>query len=145
MDKNLTKLMQDIAATAANAADSARSAMETAGKAAMEKYDEVKTLRELNRERAMQEEIYADLGRMLYAMHMGAAGEHVATEDGEKTPQQIIDSLLVKAEQAQQRIDMLVRKLREERQETVCPHCGHRCAGEDAFCPACGTKLSGME
>ena len=52
MDKNLAKFLQDIAATAANAADSARSAVETAGKAAMEKYDEVKTLRELNRERA---------------------------------------------------------------------------------------------
>ncbi len=145
MDKNLTKLMQDIAVTAANAADSARSAMETAGKAAMEKYDEVKTLRELNRARALQEEIYADLGRMLYAMHMGAAGEHITTEEGEKTPQQMIDSLLVKAEQAQQRIDMLSQKLREERQETICPRCGHHCAAADAFCPACGTKLSGVE
>ena len=36
MDKNLAKFLQDIAATAANAADSARSAVETAGKAAME-------------------------------------------------------------------------------------------------------------
>lgn len=145
MDKNLSKLMQDIAATAVNAADSARNAMETAGKAAMEKYDEVKTLRELNRARAVQEEIYADLGRMLYAMHMGAAGERIDTEDGEKTPQQMIDSLLVKAEQVQQRIDMLSQKLQEERQETLCPHCGHRCAQEDAFCPACGAKLSNME
>lgn len=47
MDKNLAKFLQDIAVTAANAADSARSAVETAGKAAMEKYDEVKTQREL--------------------------------------------------------------------------------------------------
>ena len=100
MDKNLAKFLQDIAVTAANAADSARSAVETAGKAAMEKYDEVKTQRELNRERAAQEDIFAGLGRMLYAMHMGAAGEHVTTEDGEKTPQQVIDALLVKAEQA---------------------------------------------
>ena len=52
MDKNLAKFLQDIAVTAANAADSARSAVETAGKAAMEKYDEVKTQRELARERA---------------------------------------------------------------------------------------------
>ena len=83
MDKNLAKFLQDIAATAANAADSARSAVETAGKAAMEKYDEEKTLRELNRERAAQEDIFAGLGRMLYAMHMGAAGEHVPTDEGE--------------------------------------------------------------
>lgn len=57
MDKNLAKFLQDIAVTAANAADSARSAVETAGKAAMEKYDEVKTQRELARERAAQEDI----------------------------------------------------------------------------------------
>ena len=122
MDKNLAKFLQDIAVTAANAADSARSAVETAGKAAMEKYDEVKTQRELARERAAQEDIFAGLGRMLYAMHMGAAGEHVATEEGEKTPQQVIDALLVKAEQAQQRIDMLAEKLNAEKEGPICPH-----------------------
>ena len=141
MDKNLAKFLQDIAATAANAADSARSAVETAGKAAMEKYDEVKTLRELNRERGAQEDIFADLGRMLYAMHMGAVGEHVPTEEGEKTPQQVIDALLVKAEQAQQRIDVLAEKLSAEKAGPVCPQCGHSCGTEDAFCPACGTQL----
>lgn len=121
MDKNLAKFLQDIAVTAANAADSARSAVETAGKAAMEKYDEVKTQRELARERAAQEDIFAGLGRMLYAMHMGAAGEHVATEEGEKTPQQVIDALLVKAEQAQQRIDMLAEKLNAEKRGAHLP------------------------
>ena len=136
MDKNLAKFLQDIAVTAANAADSARSAVETAGKAAMEKYDEVKTQRELARERAAQEDIFAGLGRMLYAMHMGAAGEHVATEEGEKTPQQVIDALLVKAEQAQQRIDMLAEKLNAEKEGPICPHCGHGCSAADVFCPA---------
>lgn len=145
MDKNLAKFLQDIAATAANAADSACSAVETAGKAAMEKYDEVKTLRELNRERAAQEDIFAGLGRMLYAMHMGAAGEHVPTEEGEKTPQQVIDALLVKAEQAQQRIDVLAEKLSAEKAGPVCPQCGHGCGTEDAFCPACGTRLPRKE
>lgn len=145
MDKNLAKFLQDIAATAANAADSARSAVETAGKAAMEKYDEVKTQRELARERAAQEDIFAGLGRMLYAMHMGAAGEHVATEEGEKTPQQVIDALLVKAEQAQQRIDMLAEKLNAEKEGPICPHCGHGCGEADVFCPACGTKLPRRE
>ena len=138
MDKNLAKFLQDIAVTAANAADSAR-------KAAMEKYDEVKTQRELARERAAQEDIFAGLGRMLYAMHMGAAGEHVATEEGEKTPQQVIDALLVKAEQAQQRIDMLAEKLNAEKEGPICPHCGHGCSAADVFCPACGTKLPRKE
>lgn len=145
MDKNLAKFLQDIAVTAANAADSACSAVETAGKAAMEKYDEVKTQRELARERAAQEDIFAGLGRMLYAMHMGAAGEHVATEEGEKTPQQVIDALLVKAEQAQQRIDMLAEKLNAEKEGPACPHCGHGCSAADVFCPACGTKLPRKE
>lgn len=82
---------------------------------------------------------------MLYAMHMGAAGEHVTTEDGEKTPQQVIDALLVKAEQAQQRIDMLAEKLNAEKEGPACPHCGHGCSAADVFCPACGTKLPRKE
>ena len=96
----------------------------------MEKYDEVKTQRELARERAAQEDIFAGLGRMLYAMHMGAAGEHVTTEDGEKTPQ---------------RIDMLAEKLNAEKEGPICPHCGHGCSAADVFCPACGTKLPRKE
>ena len=97
----------------------ARSAVETAGKAAMEKYDEVKTLRELNRERGAQEDILPTLAACCLPCTWARLAS-MCLPKREKTPQQVIDALLVKAEQAQQRIDVLAEKLSAEKAGPVC-------------------------
>lgn len=144
MDKNISKILQDIANTAASAADTAKAAVMTAKDVVVEKYDVVKMNREMTRLRAEQEDVFSDIGRMLFLMHTGKVGESVQSDEGEKSPQQVIDALLVEAEQLQQQMDALSEKLEDldEGQGCKCPQCGHLCAKEDVFCAACGAKLS---
>ena len=135
MDSNVNKILQNIVNTATLAADEAKAAVHSAGKAVAGKYDEVKMNIELARLSDEQEDVFSDIGRMLFLMHTGAVKDTVMSDEGEKSPQQVIDALLVSAEQVQQEMDVITDKLTVCRNEKVCPCCGRICGEHDAFCP----------
>ena len=149
MDQKINQLLQDLSEAAANAADTVSAAMQSAREAMSEKYDSVKLTLERSRLEEQQEDIFSDIGRMLFLMHTGKVTDTVATDEGDKTPQQVIDALLVNAEQVQQQIDTVEEKLGVELEETEqaeatgtpCPSCGHLCRVDDVFCAACGGRL----
>ena len=120
MDSNLSKILHDLANSAADAAAGARSAVMNAKEVIGEKYDNVKLNMELNQLDEKQENVFSDIGRMMFLMHTGKVKDTVMTEDGPKTPQQVIDSLLLTAEQVQQEIDALEAKLGEDGEELSC-------------------------
>lgn len=69
-----------------------------------------------------QEDVFSDIGRMLFLMHTGAVKDTVMSDEGEKSPQQVIDALLVSAEQVQQEMDVIIlTSLTVCRNEKVCP------------------------
>ena len=140
MDSNVNKILQNIVNTATLAADEAKAAVHSAGKAVAGKYDEVKMNIELARLSDEQEDVFSDIGRMLFLMHTGAVKDTVMSDEGEKSPQQVIDALLVSAEQVQQEMDVITDKLTVCRNEKVCPCCGRICGEHDAFCAVCGTR-----
>ena len=143
MDKNVNQILQDLAATATAAADEAKAVARHAGKAVSGGYGAVKTTIGEARLRSVQEDVFCDIGRMLFMMHTGAVRDTVQTEDGEKAPRQVVDALLVKAEQLQQEIDTLEKKRAQAHPigEKVCPWCGRQCNVHDSFCAVCGEKL----
>lgn len=142
MENNIMKMVQDFAD---KAADGAMNAMHSASKAVSETYDSVMVNVERSRIENQQEEIFADMGRMLFLMQTGVVKDIVGTDDGDKTPQQVIDALLVEADQCQQQIDLLKDKMSEGKDELVCSNCGRVCDEHDAFCAVCGAKLSEVE
>lgn len=143
MNSNINGILQNIVSTAAMAAVEAKTAVRSAGRAVAEKYDEVKLNVELLRLTEEQEDVFSDIGRMLFLLHTGVVTDTVMSDAGEKTPQQVIDSLLVNAEQLQQEMDVITGRLAVECDEKRCPECGHGCGAHDAFCAACGAKLAG--
>lgn len=143
MNSNINGILQNIVSTAAMAAVEAKTAVRSAGRAVAEKYDEVKLNVELLRLTEEQEDVFSDIGRMLFLLHTGVVTDTVMSDAGEKTPQQVIDSLLVSAEQLQQEMDVITGRLAAECDEKRCPECGHGCGAHDAFCAACGAKLAG--
>ena len=140
MDTDVRKLLQSLADTAANAAEEAKTAVQSASKAMAEKYDTVKLTLELSRLRTQQERLFADMGRTLFFLKTGAVKADEAV-DGDKTTQQAIDSILLSAEQVQQQIDAINDKISAAKNELVCSGCGRLCDEHDAFCAVCGTKL----
>ena len=134
MDSNVNKILQNIVNTATLAADEAKAAVHSAGKAVAGKYDEVKMNIELARLSDEQEDVFSDIGRMLFLMHTGAVKDTVMSDEGEKS-----------AEQVQQEMDIITDKLTVCRNEKVCPCCGRICGEHDAFCAVCGTRLSEEE
>ncbi|MBD5093333.1 MAG: hypothetical protein HDT26_03400 [Subdoligranulum sp.] len=143
MNSNINAVLQNIVSTAAMAASEARTAVRSAGKAVFEKYDKVKLSVELLRLTEEQENVFSDIGRMLFLMHTGVVTDTVMSDEGEKTPQQVIDALLVSAEQLQQEMDVITDRLAvEDDDERICPECGRICDGGDVFCAVCGTRLA---
>ena len=145
MNSNVNKLLQNIVSTAAMAATEAKTVVSSAGKAVAEKYDEVKLNVEFLRLSEEQEDVFSDIGRMLFLMHSGVVKDTVMSDEGEKTPQQVIDSLRVSAEQLEQQMDAITKRLAAfdgaAEDEKICPACGRICDGHDAFCAVCGTHL----
>ena len=86
MDSNVNKILQNIVNTATLAADEAKAAVHSAGKAVAGKYDEVKMNIELARLSDEQEDVFSDIGRMLFLMHTGAVKDTVMSDEGEKVP-----------------------------------------------------------
>lgn len=142
MNNNINAILQNIVSTAAMAASEAKTAVRSAGKAVAEKYDEVKLNVELLRLTEQQEDVFSDIGRMLFLLHTGVVTDTVMSDAGEKTPQQVIDSLLVSAEQLQQEMDVITGRLTVECDQRICPECGRSCGGHDVFCAACGARLA---
>ena len=142
MNSNINAVLQNIVSTAAMAASEARTAVRSAGKRVAEKYDKVKLNVELLRLTEEQENVFSDIGRMLFLMHTGVVTDTVMSDEGEKTPQQVIDALLVSAEQLQQEMDVITDKLSVTSDERICPECGRICGEHDVFCAVCGTRLA---
>lgn len=142
MNSNINAVLQNIVSSAAIAASEAKTAVRSAKKAVAEKYDEVKLHVELLRLTEEQENVFSDLGRMLFLLHTGVVTDTVMSDEGEKTPQQVIDALLVSAEQLQQEMDVIADKLAITSDERICPECGRICGEYDVFCAVCGTRLA---
>ncbi len=142
MNSNINAILQNIVSTAAMAASEAKTAVRSAGKVVAEKCDEVKLNVELLRLTEQQEDVFSDIGRMLFLLHTGVVTETVTSDAGEKTPQQVIDSLLVGAEQLQQEMDVITGRLAAVCDERICPECGRSCGVDDVFCAACGARLA---
>ena len=62
MDKNTSRILQELA----NAADEAKSAVHSAAAAMGEKYDSVKAGLEMNRLEIRQEAVFSDIGRCCF-------------------------------------------------------------------------------
>lgn len=140
METDVRKILQTLADTAANAADEARTAAQGARRAMEEKYDLVRLGLEHSRLKTQQERVFADIGRTMFLLRCGAIAPQTAAP-GEKTPEQMIDSLLLNAEQVQQEMDAVAEKMSAATQGRVCPHCAAACEEKAAFCAACGTRL----
>ncbi|MEG0769775.1 MAG: hypothetical protein RSG59_07595 [Ruthenibacterium sp.] len=140
METDVLKILQSLADTAANAAEEACTAAQSAKRAVAGKYDTVKLSMELSHLRTQQERLFADIGRTLFVVQSGGVQADAAQPDG-KTPQQIIDGLLVEAAQLQHEMSNTALALGEAKNAHVCPQCTHRCAESDTFCPGCGAKL----
>ena len=142
MNSNINAVLQNIVSTASMAASEAKTAVRSAGKRVAEKYDKVKLNVELLRLTEEQENVFSDIGRMLFLLHTGVVTDTVMSDEGEKTPQQVIDALLVSAEQLQQEMDVIADRLAVESDEKICPECGRICGGHDVFCAVCGARLT---
>ncbi|MEF9970568.1 MAG: zinc ribbon domain-containing protein [Ruthenibacterium sp.] len=148
MEPSAKKLLQNLAETAAAATAGARDYVQNAGKAVSDAMSEksaaVKLTVELSRLRAEQDHLFSDIGRTMFLINSGAIRPDASENESKKTPQQMIDDLLVSAEQLQQQIDAANDK-RSSKDEKACPKCGQLCAEQDTFCAICGTKLSSNE
>ena len=157
MNSNINAILQNIVSTAAMAASEAKTAVRSAGKVVAEKCDEVKLNVELLRLTEQQEDVFSDIGRMLFLLHTGVVTETVTSDAGEKTPQQVIDSLLVGAEQLQQEMDVITGRLAavcDERRRGRCvlrgvrrkagrsaARAGRRRCRSQTFCRRAGARI----
>lgn len=151
MDGNMSRILQELTGAARDAADRAVAAASAAREAVSDKYDAVKMTLEHSRLEDEQEDIFSDIGRMMFLMHTGKITDTVMTDDGPRTPKQVIDALLLSAEQIGQQMDAIEARLacgeagrapEPPAAAKPCPHCGHPCADGDNFCAACGGKLA---
>ncbi|MEF9865900.1 MAG: zinc-ribbon domain-containing protein [Oscillospiraceae bacterium] len=138
MDTNAKKILSNIMQGASMAAEDAKSAMQSAGKAVAEKYDYAKASLEQGQLRSEQERIFSEIGKELYHINSGM----IIAENGGAAPQQKIDALLIEAEQKQQAIDIITARMNELTRTHHCPKCGHGCEDDDVFCSVCGAKLN---
>lgn len=149
METNAKKMLQNLAESAAAATADARDYVQNASKAVSDAMSEksatVKLNLELARLRGEEEHLFSEIGRTMFLVNSGALRADAAENDSKKTPQQMIDDLLVNAEQLQQQMDAITEKLGAVKGEKVCSVCGRLCAAQDAFCAICGTKLSNDE
>ncbi len=143
MDNSIRKLLQDIAYTAGVAADEAKNAAKSVKKAVCEKADSAKANMAILALRADMEEIFAEIGRILYLMNSGSF--ETADENGEHNPNEEINTLLVKASEKQAEIDAMTDKLNSLKGENECPGCNKKCKSSDVFCCICGTRLKPVQ
>lgn len=142
MDKRINQILHELASTAADAAAGARAVVMNAKETLGDTYDTVKLNLAWSRLDEEQEHLFSDIGRMLFLIHTGRIGDTVMSDEGEKSPQQVIGALLLNAEQIQQQLDALELKLGERAPcGPICTQCGKHCMAGDRFCHACGALL----
>lgn len=139
METDVRKLLQSLAASAASAAEEVRDAVTSAKNTVAEKYDVAKLSMTHTRLQTQQERLFTEIGRAMFLLRAKALPE--TAPEGEKTPRQMLESLLVNAEQVQQELDAVAEKMSAAKSEHVCPLCGRVCPEHDAFCATCGAKL----
>ena len=139
MDRNTSRILQELA----NAADEAKSAVQNAATAVGEKYDIVKAGLEMNRLEVRQEAVFSDIGRVLFLVHTGKVKDTMESDEGPRSPQQVIDELLISAEQIQQEIDAAEQRIQQESHKgRFCTKCGREAGEDDVYCAGCGAKLA---
>lgn len=137
--RDVRKMLQAIASTAQEAADEAKERMYSAGQSLSDKYDAAKLNLALSRTKGEQERIFTDMGRIQFLMN---TGKYLDFEAEHITPKQIMDHLMIAAEQKQQEIDRIRERLEKvSGTSQYCPSCGRRCEEDAKFCPECGTAL----
>ncbi|MDD3428486.1 MAG: hypothetical protein PHG02_00585 [Oscillospiraceae bacterium] len=142
MDENVKKFLKSISYTATIAAEEAKAAVQSAGKAINQKTELAKMNVELLGLQADMEEIFCELGRTLFLMNTGSYNSVLHGEaDTEEPARHRINTLLVQAGEKQQEIDFLNAKVKTTKGINICPVCERACEDEDVFCPACGAKL----
>jgi len=75
--------------------------------------------------------LYREIGRMVYSIHQGAEMLNDAME-----------AKIVQIDQKQKQISLLRQELAGRKMSVVCPNCGRLCAQEDMYCAGCGQELS---
>ncbi len=136
--KDVRRMLESLAVTAQDAADEAKEKMYTAGQTITCKYDEAKCNLALSRLKAEQEQIFLQMGRTLFLLN---TGKFSGVENEKTTPKQIIDHLMIAAEQKQQELDRILERLQKISSHRYCPACGSRCEDDAKFCGECGNKL----
>lgn len=139
----IQQIIESLANAATAAASTVGSAAQKAGKAVGEKYDVVKMKLELNRLQSEQRNVFADIGRTMFLLQNGG----FSAENGQSPTdaQQLIDQLLLLADEKQQNIDALSEAMSRLSGNVVCVVCGRVCNVEDSYCPNCGAKLPSEE
>lgn len=136
--KDVRRMLQGISETAQQAAEDAKQKMYAAQQTISEKCDETKLSFALLRVKAEQEEIFVNIGRVVFLQSIG----NQMFFEQDITPQQIIDHLTIAAEQKQQEIDQIVQRLEKLSDAKYCPVCKKRCDAQAKFCSECGAKLN---
>lgn len=112
--KDVKRMFESIASTAQAAAEEAKEKMYSAGQSLSDKYDAARLNLNLSRVKADQERIFTDMGRIHFLMSTGkysdTQGEHIK-------PKQILDYLIIAAEQKEQEIDLLKERLEKLNQD----------------------------
>lgn len=141
-DNRINDILSHLASAAYAAADTVSDAMQTTGQAVGEKYDAMKLNIELSRLQDEQTKLFSDIGRTMFMIKSGGFDSTVETEEAEVVDaQQVIDRLLILADQKQQAIDDISKRLKKLSGAKVCVVCGKVSDNKDVFCAGCGAKL----
>ena len=74
--------------------------------------------------------LYKEIGKMVYAVHSGEAGNQ--------------DELQIKLELIDEKLDKIAgirQKLSQLKAVVTCPNCNRECGEDDLFCSSCGAQL----
>lgn len=144
MDKEsrINQILAHLASAASIAGNGVSEAVNTAGDKVEEKYSEFKLKIEVTRLKDELDKLFANIGRTMYMIHIGALREGHTTEDGTVMDvQQTVDNLLKLAVEKQAEIDAATEKLCKTSGKKTCPVC-HKVANTgDKHCSECGAKL----
>lgn len=141
-DNRINDILSHLASAAYAAADTVTDAMQSTGQVVGEKYDIVKLNIELSRLQDEQTKLFANIGRTMYMIKSGAFPSTEETKDAETMDaQQTIDKFLIAADQKQQAIDDVSKRLKKLSGVKVCAVCGKVADAKDVYCSACGAEL----
>ena len=138
-NNNMKKILQDLAYSASLAADEAKIAAQSVGKAVSTKTEQAKCNISLLSLQAELDEIFAEIGRVVFNAHTG--DYQVAENCSSECKPKGISALLEFATAKQNEIDYVAEKLINLKGAVSCPNCGRACKNTELFCSTCGTQL----